>query len=113
MIGRKTERTRFLRSQKLEPDEAKLVDDIEKHGCHVIQVSPENGFPGWSFTIGLEDVLGVPELIVIGLKDEIAHSLLNECARRLQSGARFGTGRREQGLLSNVECEFRPVEKNG
>lgn len=111
MIGRKTERTRFLKSQKLEPDEAKLVDDIEKYGCHVIQVSPGNGFPGWSFTIGLEDVLCVPELIVIGLKDEVAHFLLNECARRLQNGARFEAGRREQGLLSNVECEFRPVEK--
>jgi len=45
MIGRKTERTRFLRSQRLEPDEAKLVDDIEKHGCHVIQVSREMDSP--------------------------------------------------------------------
>jgi len=111
MIGRKTKRTRSLRTQKLEPDEEKLVDDIEKYGCHVVQVSAGNGFPGWSFTIGLEELLGVPELIVIGLKDEVAHSLLNECAHRLQEGIRLGPRRRERGLLSDVECEFRPVEK--
>jgi len=49
-----------LRRSKLEPDEAKLVGDVEKYGCHVIQVRKEGGFPGWSYTIGLSEVLGAP-----------------------------------------------------
>jgi hypothetical protein len=36
-----TDRTRFLRRQSLEPDDAKLVDDVEEYGCHIIQVRGE------------------------------------------------------------------------
>lgn len=111
MIGQKTDRTRFLRQTKLEPDEAKLLDDVEEYGCHIIQVREEGGFPGWSYTVGLSDVLGCPELIVVGLKDGVAHSLLNESARRLQQDFRFEQGSRAQDLLANVECGFRQVEK--
>jgi hypothetical protein len=111
MIGRMTDRTRFLRRQSLEPDEAKLVDDVEEYGCHIIQVRGENGFPGWSYTIGLSDVLGCPELIVIGLKENVAHSLLNEAARRMQEGLRLEQGSKAEELLANVKCEFRFIEK--
>jgi hypothetical protein len=111
MIGKETHRTRFLRKGNLEPDEAKLLDDVEKYGCHIIQVREEGGFPGWSYTIGLSDILGCPELIVIGLKEVVAHSLLNECALRLQQGIHLEHGSRAQELLANVECEFRQVEK--
>jgi len=111
MTGRATDRTRILRQGNLEPDETKLVHDVERYRCHIIQVREENGVPGWSYTVGLSDVLGVPELIVIGLKENVAHCLLNECAHRLQEGIRLGEGRRERELLSNVDCEFRRVEK--
>jgi Domain of unknown function (DUF4262) len=111
MIGQTTERTRFLRRGKLELDEVSLLDDVEKYGCHIIQVRDEGGFPGWSYTIGLGDLLGCPELIVIGLKDDVALSLLNECASRLQRGLRLDQGNRAHGLLTRVECEFRTVEK--
>ena len=80
---------------------------------HVTSLAYERrgGFPGWCYTVGLSDVLGCPELIVIGLKPSMAHSLLNECARRLQQGLRVGERERVDGLLSNVECEFRTSEK--
>lgn len=111
MTGRTTDRIRFLRQLPLEPDEAKLVDDVEQYGCHIIQVREEGGFPGWSYTVGLTELLDCPELIVIGLKEQLASSVLNECARRLHEGVRFGEKSREHELLSNVECEFRIVEK--
>jgi Domain of unknown function (DUF4262) len=111
MIGQKTDRARFLRRRKLESDEVKLLDDVEKYGCHIIKVCEEGGFPGWSYTIGLGDVLGCPEVIVIGLKEGVAHSLLNECSLRLQQGIRLDQGSRARELLANVEGEFRQVEK--
>src|SRR5262245_35727686 len=104
LVGQTTGRIRWFREQTLQPDEKKLVDDVEKHGCHVISVREEGGFPGWCYTVGLADVLECPELIVIGLKPEVAHSLLNECARRLQQGLRIGERQRVDGLLSNVQC---------
>ena len=111
MAGRTTDRIRILPQGILEPDEKKLVDDIETYGCHIVQVREENGFPGWSYSVGFTDVLGMPELIVIGLKNNVAHSLLNECNRRLQNGLRLEEQSRQRELLSNVECEFRRVEK--
>jgi hypothetical protein len=95
----------------MEDDEKKLIDDIEKHGCHIIQVRAEDGFPGWSYTVGLTDLLGCPEIIVIGLKNEVAHWLLNECSRRLQAGVKVENGSRVEELLVTVECEFRSVER--
>jgi hypothetical protein len=50
-------------------------------------------------------------LIVLGLKENVALSLLNECAGRLQRGLRLEPRGRAQGLLTNVECEFRTVQK--
>jgi len=111
LVGRTTERLRSLHKAELQPDERKLIDDVEKYGCHVIQIREEGGFPAWSYTVGLKEVLGCPELIVIGLKPDVAHSLLNECASRLQQGIRWQGGERADGLLSNVQCEFRAIEK--
>ena len=106
-----TERIRFLRDGVLQRDEKKLVDDIVKFGCHIIQVKPENGLPGWSYTIGLFEMLNQPEIVAVGLRDGLAHSVLNEVARRFEGGARFKEGHRESELIENVECEFRAVEK--
>lgn len=92
MAGRTTDRIRILRQRILEPDETKLVDDVETYGCLIIQVREGNSFPGWSYTVGLGGALGMPELIVVGLKNNVAHSLLNECNRRLQEGTRLEEG---------------------
>ncbi len=106
-----SERIRFLQSRNLKPDEKKLVDDIILYGCHIIQIKPENGIPGWSYTVGLYELLHQPEIVVIGLKENLAHFVLNEVARRQKSGIRFTEGHRESDLIENADCEFRIVEK--
>jgi hypothetical protein len=105
------QRIHLLREMVLKPDEKKLVDDVVTHGCHIIQVRADNEIPGWSYTIGLFEMLHQPEIIVIGLKEDLAHFLLNEIARRFKVGVRFSEGQRERELIANVECEFREVEK--
>jgi hypothetical protein len=50
-----------------------------------------------------------PELIVVGMKQDLAHYLLNEAARRMKQGLRLAGGHRAKDLLENVECEFREV----
>jgi hypothetical protein len=104
-------RIEFLRQCELDPGDKRLVDDVEKYGFHIINVREENGIPGWGYTIGIYETAKQPEIIVVGLKPDAAHSILNECARRLRAGARFTNGHRETDLLSNVECEFREVEQ--
>jgi hypothetical protein len=100
-----------LREKAVDARERKILDDIKTHPCSVLQVREEGGIPGWSYTVGLFETPRQPEVIVIGLKEELALSLLNHIARLLREGKRFDEGHRETGLLSTVECEFRQVEK--
>lgn len=61
--------------------EKKCLDDIEKYGCHIIHVFEEGELPPFSYSVGLERSIGRPELIIIGLRRELAHYMINEyCA---------------------------------
>src|SRR6266478_6840961 len=84
MTEQKKSRIILHRETNLKADERKLVDDIENYGCHVIHVKPQQPIPGWSYTIGLYETLQQPELIVVGMKRDLAHYLLNEAACRMK-----------------------------
>ncbi len=111
MTEQKKSRIILHRETNLEADERKLVDDIEKYGCHVIHVKSQQPIPGRSNTIGLHETIQQPELVVVGMKQDLAHHLLNEAARRMEQGLRLAGGHREKELLENVESEFRRVEQ--
>jgi len=100
---------RTLADPGLDESERKTVDDVERYGLHVIIIPSEEGMPGWAFSIGLHHNFGHPELVVFGLKPEIAHWLLNEVARRISDGERFAPGDEADGLLEGVRCTFREV----
>jgi hypothetical protein len=110
MPEEKQSRIQLFRKRELQSDERKLIDDVEAYGCHIVQVRPDNEIPGWSYTIGLYEVFGQPEVIVVGLKEDTAHALLNEVCNLYRRGTIFHDGDRQSGLLANVDCEFRAVE---
>ncbi len=106
--GRKfaTERTGRFRLGELSRIDEKTISHIEDFGCSVIQVSPlacaTPGEPRWSYTIGIFDTCGRPELITV-------RHLLNEAARRLREGIDLTKGR-QKGLLEKMDCEFHAVD---
>ncbi len=99
------------RANALKADEKKLVDDVEKYGCHIVHVREEGSLPGWSYTVGLYETYHQPEIVTVGLKDDTSQYLLNEVALRLKGGLQIQEGLRQRDLLENVECEFRKVEE--
>jgi hypothetical protein len=99
------------REHVLKPDERKLLDDVEKYGCHIIHVREEGGLPGWSYTVGLYEIFRQPEIIIVGLKDDTAQFVLNEIADRLKTGLQIQEVLRQRELLGKVECEPRRVEE--
>lgn len=105
-----TERTRQWRTSELNPEDDETISHVENFGCSIIHIDENSAGPGWSFTLGVFDTAGKPEIIVVGLKRETAHHLLNEAARLLRSGVELTRGRHKD-LLGNVECEFRPVDQ--
>jgi hypothetical protein len=106
-----TERTRALKaSGELEPQDAKIVDDIERFGCSIVIIGAAKPRRGWAFTLGVTDTCGAPELIVAGLKDETASRMLNAAVDLQRRGIDLSVGRYRE-LVGEVECEFRPVDR--
>ena len=63
--------------------------------------TPEDPGPSFAYTVGLSGK-GLPELAIYGLHAQIAHSLLNEVARRMvESGSALQNGERIEGVLAD------------
>lgn len=104
-----TDRTRQFRSRVLDEEDERTISHIEEFGCSIVLVRSTTSGPGWSYTAGVYDTSGSPEIITVGLKEETAQSLLNEAARQLRAGTNLSKGR-HRDMLGEVECEFRPVD---
>lgn len=89
--------------------EKKCLDDIEKYGCHVIHVVAENDLPPFSYSVGIERTIRRPEVIIIGLRSELAQFMINEYCARARAGEAFCVGQRAEGFLDGFDCEFREV----
>lgn len=105
-----TDRTRFLRSCELDAQEDRTISHIETHGCSVFRVESSTTGPSWSYTVGVYDTSGRPELITVGLLEPTARFLLNEAAGELRKGVNLAQSR-YRDLIGEVECEFRPVDR--
>jgi len=105
-----TARTRHWRSTGLNPTDARTIDKIEEYGLFVLTVgNGKHREMNYTYTIGIYDTCGKPDLITAALHHEVAHSALNEAARRMRDGLDL-TQSRHSDLIGNVDCEFRPVD---
>ena len=91
----------------------KVLTDIREHGWHVVKVfdeeEPEYGF---AFTVGLPTTFGHPELLVVGMRLELMHVLLNNLGEELRGGRRFEAGMEHDGVLEGFRCCFREVSRD-
>jgi hypothetical protein len=104
-----TERTRRFRSGELSKADERTIEHVEEFGCSVIHVEKTSEGRAWSYTVGVYDTCGKPEVISIGLLQDTAHTLLNEAAVELRKGTDLASGR-HRDMIGEVECEFRPVD---
>jgi hypothetical protein len=104
-----TERTRRFRAGQLSEKDERTIANIETFGCEVVQVKQSGAGLGWSYTLGVYDTCGKPEVIAVGLYENTAHFLLNEAANRLRNGIDLAEGR-HRDMVGEVECEFRLVD---
>lgn len=77
----------------------KALANIATYGLHIISVMEEQDLPPFAYSIGIERSLRLPELIVIGLRWEVAQLAINECYRQMKSGADIKPGALVTGLL--------------
>jgi Domain of unknown function (DUF4262) len=89
--------------------EKKALADIEEYGCHVIHVLEDEERPPFSYSVGIQRTSGAPEVIVIGLKQPIAHFVVNEYNSRVRGGESFAAGARYEGFLEGFRVQFEVV----
>lgn len=89
--------------------EQKALDDIEAYGLHVISVAEDDVGPGFAYSIGLFKNYAHPEVIIIGLKQELAHRLLNNIAYDIKNGRTFVSGEFHEDVLDDFVCYFGDV----
>ena len=89
--------------------EQKALDDIRKHGLHLIHVHDDSQGPGFTYSIGLFENYAHPEIILFGLKAELASVLINNIAFDIKEEKTFTAGEFHEGVLDDFLCYFGEV----
>ena len=94
----------------LDPGETKALADIDRYGCHVIHVAAEGELPPFSYSVGICRSSERPEVVVVGLKQNLAHFVVNEYNRRAKGGEIFTPGAQYGEFIDGFDVTFEEVE---
>ena len=94
--------------------ERTVLRNVKKYGWHCTSVSPnegDEGIPPFSYTVGLYQTFGASELIMFGLPDDTAHSILCIYANRLEQGQPISIDQPSHDLINDYPCVFVQVPR--
>lgn len=89
----------------------RILDNIEKFGCHLILIEPDNYLPGFVYSIGLFKKFGHPEIICFGLKTNVMASLINDACALIKQGKTFRSNFEYSDFLEDLNIRFLDVDK--
>lgn len=94
---------------KKEVDE-QVVDNVREFGCHInIVFDPDLEQPDFAYSVGFEESVGQPEVIMFGLPHDLMKNAINETLNICQNGLELSDGTRVGGLLDGHHCVVRAV----
>ena len=99
----------MVRTVGEDESEQRVIDDIATHGWHCVHIMGEPSHPQYSFTIGLYETYGYPELIVCGLSSDVAHEIFSIMARAASQGKPIDLSAPTDELLEDYSCCFAEV----
>ncbi|MBA2079490.1 MAG: DUF4262 domain-containing protein [Rhodanobacter sp.] len=99
----------MVRTVAEDESEQKVLDDIAKFGWHCISIFAEGEEAEYSFTVGLFQSFGHPELIIFGLAPQVAHQILCIAADAARSGHPLDLAQPSDALVNNYLCCFTQV----
>jgi hypothetical protein len=89
--------------------ESRILSDIRKYGWHVVNVMSDEHAPSWSYTVGLEQSYGHPELAVFDLPHAVAQPVLNVAASFIQ---KQGRAYRDHGRYNDILDGYDVIVRN-
>ena len=93
----------------LDPIEQRIVDDVAKHGWHIIAVNPSPQGPGFAYSIAMMETLDHPEMIIFGLERRLMSAILTYIRNEIRSGRPFREPGLYEGLIDGFACKFARV----
>lgn len=97
------------RTQASEPGDQKLLDNVRQYGWHCMNVFGDDEHEPFSYTIGLFQTYGHPELLIYGLSEETSHAILCIAAEAAARGQPLNMNEPTGELLEGYSCVFVPV----
>src|ERR1700744_2723830 len=89
-----------------------VLNDVEKYGLHIVHILAEGKLPPYSFSIGLFKNYNHPEIVFVGLKNELTHGLINNIASDIKDGKVFEADQYYPDILKGFDCYFTAVDKS-
>ena len=89
----------------------KTSDDIKEYGWHVIKVLENDDEPGYGYSIGFYKTFSHPEILIVGLKLDLIHSLINNIGEEIKKGKTFNSQTFYDDVLDGYNCYFASVDK--
>src|SRR5262249_16014852 len=88
-----------------------ILGDIKRVGWSVVQINPDDPAtePFYSFSVGIFQREKHPEIILIGLRHEVAGSIINSIGAAVILGQRMEPGR-TYGDFANIPVAFVEVD---
>lgn len=92
--------------------EKKIIENIKGYGCHVTSVfDPDGEEPSFTYSTGITEMLGAPEIIVVGLNHELGHFIVNDYLDRLKAGENFKVGEFYREFIEGFDVTFEEVSE--
>lgn len=88
----------------------KILSNIEEYGWHVLKVMESEDRIGFCYSVGLYKTFQHPEIIIIGLKPELGHILINSIGTDIQNGFTYESGMRYPNILDDFDCLMLQVD---
>lgn len=100
-------------SENIPPVDKKFLSIIETHGWHVTRVfnGDKDTGPEFAYSTGLFYSYGHPEILVLGLRLDYMHRIINTIGAEVKRGKQYRPGQEYADILLSYGCQFREVER--
>lgn len=93
-----------------DPADLMIVENVARHGWHVVMVPEDDIGPGFAYTIGLAHTHSVPELAMFGLDVHDMHRMLNTLGDRAAAGTPLDDGQEHQDVTASHPVVLRVAD---
>jgi len=89
---------------------AKTAQNIATYGLQVISVPGTSYLPSFTYSVGLLETCGHPEIICFGLKTDLMHALINDVAALIKEGSPMQPGNTYDNIFKSLDATFLRVD---